>query len=112
MMRDPLLGVYSVVILDEAHQRTVFFDVLVGLLFKASHVYGSRVLTTSQIMRKRPELRVIISSATMDAEEFREYFNTNKTADPALDSATIMTIQARCCDNTPRSRRTGPLLPG
>ena len=36
MMRDPLLSVYSVIILDEAHQRTVFFDVLVGLLFKVA----------------------------------------------------------------------------
>ena len=31
MMRDPLLSRYSVVMLDEAHERTVFFDVVVGL---------------------------------------------------------------------------------
>ena len=95
MMRDPLLSVYSVVILDEAHQRTVFFDILVGLLFKACvHCLQLCIVTSPQIMRKRPELRVIISSATMDAEEFREYFNTNKTADASQDTASIMTIQA------------------
>ena len=53
-----------------------------------------------QILKKRDDLRVIVSSATMDAEEFKEYFNTNKTADPAQDTATIMTIQVSIRPNT------------
>ncbi len=81
MMRDPLLSRYSVIMLDEAHERTVFFDIVVGLLYK--------------IQKKRDDLRIIISSATMDANEFKEYFNTHKTANPELDTSTIMTIQVR-----------------
>jgi ATP-dependent RNA helicase DDX35 len=46
-----------------------------------------------KIQKKREDFRIIISSATMDAEEFRDYFNTNKTASPDLDTATILSIQ-------------------
>ncbi|CAN0108590.1 unnamed protein product, partial [Phaeothamnion confervicola] len=60
MMRDPLLSRYSVVMLDEAHERTVYNDVLFGLLKK--------------VMRRRKNLRVIVASATLDAEEFRDFF--------------------------------------
>ena len=60
MMGDPLLKSYSVIILDEAHERTVSTDILMGLLKK--------------ILRKRRELRVIISSATVDAEYARDFF--------------------------------------
>lgn len=81
MMRDPLLARYSVIMLDEAHERTVFLDVIVGLLLK--------------IQRKRKDLRVIVSSATVNAELFRAYFNTNRSGDPAQDSAAILTVEGR-----------------
>ena len=60
LLEDPLLQKYSAVMVDEAHERSLNTDVLLGLLKK--------------VTRKRKELRVIVSSATIDAEAFREFF--------------------------------------
>ncbi|KAF5323604.1 hypothetical protein D9611_005574 [Ephemerocybe angulata] len=57
---DPLVSNYSVVMLDEAHERTIATDVLFGLLKKA--------------VKKRPDLKLIVTSATLDAEKFSKYF--------------------------------------
>ncbi|KAF9586623.1 DEAH-box ATP-dependent RNA helicase prp22 [Lunasporangiospora selenospora] len=57
---DPLMSQYSVIILDEAHERTVSTDVLFGLLKQAA--------------KKRPDLKIIITSATLNAEKFSVYF--------------------------------------
>ncbi|PAV76417.1 hypothetical protein WR25_11591 isoform C [Diploscapter pachys] len=57
---DPDLSNYSLIMLDEAHERTIHTDILFGLL-KASS-------------KKRPELKLIITSATLDAVKFSEYF--------------------------------------
>lgn len=81
MMGDPLLKRYSVIMLDEAHERTVYMDVVVGLLYK--------------IQKKRPDLRLIISSATMDAESFKNFFNHNSTRDKSKDTSAIMSITGR-----------------
>ncbi|KAJ5653803.1 ATP-dependent RNA helicase DHX8 [Penicillium lividum] len=58
---DPDLKKYSVIMLDEAHERTISTDILFGLLKKT--------------VKRRPDLRVIVTSATLDAEKFSEYFN-------------------------------------
>ena len=55
------LSQYSVIMLDEAHERTINTDVLFGLLKKA--------------VCKRPELKLIVTSATLNAAKFSEYFN-------------------------------------
>ncbi|CAM9265782.1 unnamed protein product [Ectocarpus fasciculatus] len=81
MMLDPLLTAYSVVMLDEAHERTIYNDILFGLLKK--------------IMRKRKELRVIVASATLDAEQFRDFFETNTSKNANANTATILSIQGR-----------------
>lgn len=57
---DPTMSNYSVIMLDEAHERTVATDVLFALLKQAA--------------QKRPDLKVIVTSATLDSAKFSEYF--------------------------------------
>lgn len=59
-MVDPLLTKYAVVMVDEAHERSLSTDVLLGVLKK--------------IRRKRKDLRIVVASATLQAERYREFF--------------------------------------
>ena len=64
MMADPLLSAYNVLMLDEAHERTTQTDIIMGLLKK--------------ILKKRKDLRLIVSSATVDAEYIKEFFSSDE----------------------------------
>ncbi|XP_058535533.1 probable ATP-dependent RNA helicase DHX35 isoform X1 [Ochotona princeps] len=81
MMVDPLLTKYSAIMLDEAHERTLYTDIAIGLLKK--------------IQKKRGDLRLIVASATLDAEKFRDFFNQNETSDPSRDTCVILTVEGR-----------------
>jgi HrpA-like RNA helicase len=63
MMVSESLYHYDVVILDEAHERTVNTDVLIGLLKK--------------ILLKRKNLKLVVMSATIEIDKFTRYFNTS-----------------------------------
>ncbi|XP_076636542.1 putative ATP-dependent RNA helicase DHX35 isoform X3 [Colletes latitarsis] len=77
LMSDPLLTSYSVIVVDEVHERTLLTDIIMGLLKK--------------IMRKRRSLKIVVCSATVDAEQLRDFFNTGTIKDTAV----IMNVEGR-----------------
>ena len=74
--RDRLLRRYDTIIVDEAHERSLNVDFLIGYL--------------TQVLPRRPELRVIVTSATIDPESFAQHF-----ADAAGEPAPIIEVSGR-----------------
>jgi ATP-dependent RNA helicase DDX35 len=75
---DPLLSRYSVIMVDEAHERSLSSDILLGLLKK--------------IRKRRPELRIIVSSATLDAQRFASFFTEEDSKD---EQCKIISLEGR-----------------
>ncbi|MCU6480700.1 ATP-dependent RNA helicase HrpA, partial [Arthrobacter sp. A2-55] len=71
IQRDKLLRKYSVIIIDEAHERSLNIDFILGYL--------------RQILPKRPDLKVIITSATIDPERFAAHFASPEGPAPIME---------------------------
>jgi ATP-dependent helicase HrpA len=71
IQQDPFLSQYEVIIIDEAHERSINIDFLMGLL--------------KRLIEKRKDLKVIITSATIDLERFSQFFN----------NAPVVTVEGR-----------------
>ncbi|MFD0667436.1 ATP-dependent RNA helicase HrpA [Ramlibacter sp. MAHUQ-53] len=67
---DPLLKAYDTLIIDEAHERSLNIDFLLGYL--------------KQILPRRPDLKIVVTSATIDAERFAQHFASAKGPAPVI----------------------------
>ena len=67
---DPLLNAYDTLIIDEAHERSLNIDFLLGYI--------------RQILPKRPDLKVVVTSATIDAERFAKHFEGKSGPAPVI----------------------------
>lgn len=80
--QDPLLKAYDTLIIDEAHERSLNIDFLLGYL--------------KQILPKRPDLKVIITSATLDADLFVKHFSSLGQAVPIIEvSGRLFPVEIR-----------------
>ncbi|WP_256259243.1 ATP-dependent RNA helicase HrpA, partial [Burkholderia ubonensis] len=68
---DPLLKAYDTLIIDEAHERSLNIDFLLGYL--------------KQILPKRPDLKLIVTSATIDADRFARHFGSDERPAPVIE---------------------------
>jgi ATP-dependent helicase HrpA len=79
---DPLLRNYDTIIIDEAHERSLNIDFLLGYL--------------KQLLPRRPDLKVIITSATIDAERFARHFGTPAKPAPVIEvSGRLYKVEVR-----------------
>ena len=109
---DRLLGEYSVLMVDEAHERSLNIDFVLGLL--------------KGVLAQRADFKVVVSSATINAEVFSEYFDScpivridtpvhpvrihYRPFQPAGDPAQLLAAVQRIVLDIDRSRRAGDIL--
>ena len=67
---DPLLKAYDTIIIDEAHERSLNIDFLLGYL--------------RQILPRRPDLKIVVTSATIDAQRFADHFASRQGPAPVI----------------------------
>ncbi len=79
---DPYLNAYEAIIIDEAHERSLNIDFLLGYL--------------KQLLPRRPDLKLIITSATIDAERFAEHFTVDGKKAPVIEvSGRLYPVEVR-----------------
>ena len=79
---DPLLRAYDTLIIDEAHERSLNIDFLLGYL--------------RQVLPRRPDLKVIVTSATIDADRFAQHFASPAGAAPVIQvSGRLFPVEQR-----------------
>ncbi len=79
---DPLLRQYDTIIIDEAHERSLNIDFLLGYL--------------KQLLPKRPDLKIIITSATIDADRFARHFGSVDRPAPVIEvSGRLYPVEVR-----------------
>ena len=85
---DPYLNAYDTIIIDEAHERSLNIDFLLGYL--------------KQLLAKRKDLKVIITSATIDAERFAQHFAQHGKPAPVIEvSGRLYPVEVRYRPVTP-----------
>ncbi|MEN3111823.1 ATP-dependent RNA helicase HrpA [Uliginosibacterium paludis] len=79
---DPQLSAYDTLIIDEAHERSLNIDFLLGYL--------------RQLLPRRPDMKVIVTSATLDAERFAKHFSFDGKPAPVIEvSGRLYPIELR-----------------
>jgi ATP-dependent helicase HrpA len=92
--RDPQLLAYDTLIIDEAHERSLNIDFLLGYL--------------RQLLPKRPDLKLIITSATIDANRFSEHFSINGKVAPVIEvSGRLFPVEQRYSPLEPDAKPDG-----
>ena len=92
--RDPQLRAYDTLIIDEAHERSLNIDFLLGYL--------------RQLLPKRPDLKLIITSATIDAQRFAEHFAINGKVAPVIEvSGRLFPVEQRYTPLEPDTKPDG-----
>ncbi len=79
---DPLLKAYDTLIIDEAHERSLNIDFLLGYL--------------KEILARRPDLKLIVTSATIDADRFARHFGSEEKPAPVIEvSGRLYPVEVR-----------------
>ncbi|MBP1135709.1 ATP-dependent helicase HrpA [Arthrobacter sp. PvP023] len=96
IQRDKLLRKYNAIIIDEAHERSLNIDFILGYL--------------KRILPQRPDLKIIITSATIDPERFAKHFGTEDEPSPIIEvSGRTFPVEIRY---RPLSQPAGGAAPG